>query len=384
MTDATPERVLGSRYYKRVWMRGACLVTFILSTAQAPAPQNGPAPGGPQKIWTDSKMDASGLIHISVGASAIFVSNDVSGITARAKPDGSVLWKADLPSAAPAAAAGDVVAILSATAIDVLDQRTGSARWRVDLPKEFQRPRFWSVPLAERRALYATRDRLVLVVGKQLQTWRHGGSIDWGAVLVGQVTTALVDQGETLLLGTNESSLVALDAKTGSIRWQTRLATAPAFLTVAKDRVYVTGAAGGLYCFRQAAASPGRPFRVVGSAGPPAVDGERVYVTLLDNTLRQFDGGCGTQRWTRPLPTRPESGPIVHGTRLTAILISGLTFTVSKNSGDPEKTTEPPADGNRLQAMATDADASVVYTITASEQAERVLTAWRLVSQPPG
>jgi len=361
-------------------MRGAMplFVMILLTSSQDPVkPSSAAPPAGIQKVWSDSNVDATGSLHLAAGNSALFLTNSVAGITARAKTDGKVMWKVDLPSAAPAVPAAGVVAVLSESSIDVLDQATGTPRWRVELAREFQRPRLWSLPLPERRALYTVRDRFVLISGKQLKSWRHGGTPDWGVVLDGRPTTPIVEQSGALLVGTDAPSLVALDTDNGTVRWQTPLAVAPSFVSAAEDQVYVTGATGGLYCFEPGASSAGRPFRVVPGAGPPLRSGERVYLALMDNSIREFDRECGTQRWSRQLPSRPEFGPIVNGDRLMVVLISGELFEVVRATGERKTGADKPVSGDRLQAVAVDATESVVFTVIGSEQTERTLSAWR-------
>jgi hypothetical protein len=55
--------------------------------------------------------------------------------------------------------------------------------------------------------------------------------------------------------------------------------------------------------------------------GLPIVDAHSVYFVSLDNVLRALDRRDGHQRWKRPLPVRPLSGPIQVGDRL---LVAGL------------------------------------------------------------
>ena len=56
--------------------------------------------------------------------------------------------------------------------------------------------------------------------------------------------------------------------------------------------------------------------------GTAVVDARRVYFVSFDNILRALDRRSGAQRWKRPLPFRPLTGPLMAG---ATIITSGVT-----------------------------------------------------------
>src|SRR5688572_22503372 len=103
---------------------------MLIAAAAQEKPAQTPAP--PKNIFErqwNHTIDAPGQLAIAAGPQRVFVSDDKTGVQARAVTDGAASWQAELPSDLPVAVAGDQVYVASAGQIHALDEATGRVRW---------------------------------------------------------------------------------------------------------------------------------------------------------------------------------------------------------------------------------------------------------------
>jgi outer membrane protein assembly factor BamB len=108
--------------------------------------------------------------------------------------------------------------------------------------------------------------------------------------------------------------------------------------------VYVGALDNFLYSVRRANGRLEWRWRAGGDMlGRPAADARRVYSVSLDNLLRAHDLKTGAQRWKRPLPFRPISGP-AHLAQVIAVSGGSTVALYSAVDGSPIGTVQAPGD----------------------------------------
>jgi outer membrane protein assembly factor BamB len=193
--------------------------------------------------------------------------------------------------------------------------------------------------------------------------------------------TRIVLVQELLLVGVEANALVAIDRGTGTVRLQSRLPSTPRFLTAADSDVFLTAEDGVLYAYaveneiRQSWKHPRIRTRGLGN---PAVDEDRIYVTLVDNTLRAFSRDGGSQKWSHDLPTRPAAGPMVSAGSVLVALTNGMVAQASVETGARVEGTSVPSNTRaRLHAVASPADGSALFGLVTGDNRISEIVAWR-------
>jgi outer membrane protein assembly factor BamB len=213
------------------------------------------------------------------------------------------------------AVAGDVVYVGSGDGVMyALERASGTVRWKRDMNS----PIASSPALGTRRVFFATRDgrfhALDAATGEV--RWRLAAGPDfpwpWGHESGDVYTSSPVHVDGTVIFGSGDGRVYALDARTATERWRAstggRVRSSPA---VADGRVYVGSADGRVYAFDLATGAlrwrydtegvqlDSRNFgydrRTVQSS--PAVSGGTVFVGARDGFLYAIDAATGTLRW---------------------------------------------------------------------------------------
>jgi hypothetical protein len=151
---------------------------------------------------------------------------------------------------------------------------------------------------------------------------------------------------DLLAMGLDNGTVVAFDPATGGVRWRRQLDEPAHTVSLAGDRVIV-GLPRIAAC--ALAASRGRTewctsLLRVPFVGHPAVVGERIYLALLDGTLRTLERRTGTLLRSDQLQGRPAGGPVSIGSELAVPLTNNAFMLLSLANGRLTRVAPPPAD----------------------------------------
>jgi outer membrane protein assembly factor BamB len=222
--------------------------------------------------------------------------------------DGGPAWTADLGAEQPLVADDTHVYVVSGEALRALRIADGVVAWVATAGTPTAPP--------------FVRDGWVLLAsGSTLTAFRAAdGSRIWEQVIGPMAYSCDVD-GAVAFVPLADAQLVALDLKTGDVRWKQKLGGAPGAPLAVGGRVYVGAEDKRFYSLK---ASDGdvefQPIVGAMTRGQPAVDDDHVYVAGMDNVLRAFDRGDGALEWKRGMRFRPAAGPVLVE---TAVVVPG-------------------------------------------------------------
>lgn len=146
------------------------------------------------------------------------------------------------------------------------------------------------------------------------------GKVLWSTLLADEVHSSGAYAAGTVYFGDNSGTVTALDARTGTTRWQarsfSRLRTGREYFyatpTVAYGRVFASNTDGTVYAFGAASgnllwASPVGTYVYTA----PAVWEKRVYVGTYDGKFLALDAATGETVWSREMPAAVHGAPTV-------------------------------------------------------------------------
>lgn len=348
----------------------------------AQAPQTPPAaPAPPETIferqWNHTVTYKSGpdgnpivpeQIGIAAGKHRVFVSDNESGVEARAVIDGAPAWQAALPSDLPVAVAGAQIFVSSAKQIHALDEATGQVRWSRPVDSALV-------------ALIAHGAGALTASEYTVRSWSADGAVVWERTLAARVGRGLIAvDGTQVYVGLTNLTLVALDATAGTDRWIEQIGTLPRAFTATGGKLYFGGEDRRLHAYDR---DGGRDWRYNREevVGAPAVDDKHVYVALWDNTIVAHSKG-GKIEWREGLEDRPAHGPILSGDRIATILRSDRIVTMPLKPGKPAAVRGgPPAParaGAPAEAPAVERSRSQVFAATPSVDGSQIFAVIQL------
>jgi outer membrane protein assembly factor BamB len=278
-----------------------------------------------------------------------------------------VRWSVDLgndPAAGPAADQSRVFLPLADGALVAVDALSGQVAWRVaDVPTRL-------VPVADQGRVHVVGERVLTTLDAAT------GDLLWTRPLPATVSAPLVARGGWVVVPLDTADVLAVRADDGTVVWQRTYPTAVvapgaingdrlylpgadsrvravhlidgqplweqaiggAVLAVSPlgARVYVGGKDNFFYCLDERSGRVLWRWRTGADLiGAAQADDRRVYFTSLDTLLRALDRRNGAQRWRRPLPWRPLSGPLLVG---NTVVVTGLALDLrgfSAETGEP-------------------------------------------------
>ena len=316
------------------------------------------------------RVSISGSPRLAVGTRAIFLATAETGLSAFALDDGRELWGPSGKTDLGPVVLGNRIAVVSDRSLEVLEQDTGNRAWRADLEGADAPIRLDSV------------DQLIAVgSGREIRTWRAGGSPNWRTTLSSAPVTRVIATTESWLMGLEQPEIVALDPASGAIKWRGRLPARPLSMSVAGSNLFLSAADNAVYSFdlEPRLDRKWRHRRLMATVGDPVADDDHAYFTFIDNTLRAYSRDGGTRRWTHPLPSRPLTGPLLIGGAVVVALASGEVVRVSAATGreaQPDRKREPSA-GRASVAVAAQ-QLAAVFAVVSVEGGASELVAWRL------
>jgi outer membrane protein assembly factor BamB len=249
-------------------------------------------------VGAPSAGPATDGIHVYVGLAD-------GRVVAVEATTGQVNWVAtDAPSRYPPVVDGGRVHLIEADEVTTLDAATGAELWRVPLTAPASAPAVarggWIVIPTEEAEVLALR--------------AADGTAVWQRRYPNAVVARAAINGDRLYLPGADSQVRAVNLVTGQPLWERRIGGAVLSVSPLADRIYVGARDNFFYCLDEASGRILWRWRTGGDmVGPAQVDDRRVIFSNLDTLLRALDRRNGAQRWRRPLPWRPQTGPILMG-----------------------------------------------------------------------
>jgi outer membrane protein assembly factor BamB len=214
-----------------------------------------------------------------------------------------------------------------------MDPATGSARWKAESRVAGALP-----------ALVAG-DRIV-VAGEGLAALDAAdGRVVWTDPAA-RAAVAPIAAGGGIVVGEADGRLYLRDLAAGTARWQSETSRSLEAPPVADDRGHVlAGTTDRLFVSVDGGSGKERwTWRLGADVGqPPALFEDVVLFATFEDVLYALDRGNGHLRWRAPLPSRPQSGPVVfggavvvacHGARPGETFLIGYDARTGERQGD--------------------------------------------------
>ena len=244
-----------------------------------------------------------------IAGDRVFVAALPGQVTSYSVSDRQELWRQQLTADQPVAPDGDRVFIAAGEAVQALNAADGRLLWRRGtgtLTAPLLAKDGWVIA-ASASKLYAMR--------------ATDGEVIWSVDQTLQRQRAAID-GDLLFVPLASGSVRAHDLATGAIRWDWRVAGAPAEPLVVGDRLYVGATDKRFYSVNIKNGETDWIWSVGAEVRAKAAsDGERIFFLGLDNLVRAVGRNRGSQQWQQGVKFRPFEGPAVIG---PMILLAGL------------------------------------------------------------
>ena len=283
---------------------GIAAIAVMLSVAKR-------RPGLGAVAW--ARGDGSrGQPRIELGKDVLVVVWETGAVTAHSPTTGDPLWPEPFQRAhqfigSPAVSTDCIVFGAADCYVKCLELNTGDPRWGYDTEALVR-----SKPLivgdkayvgADDGRLYAFR------LDSDIPEWIFP-AVDHPAsrpILGGPAAC-----GDTIVCGSCDRSVFAVDAETGEPKWRRKLESPIiARTTVAGENAYVVAEAGRIECLRAADGQRVWGLRVPGLMRHPVlVDGPRAYVLVSNATLWCVTADSGKLLWQEKLDGRPTTSAV--------------------------------------------------------------------------
>ena len=261
-----------------------------------------------QAVWTLSLHT-----QLAIGAAPAFDGShaffplDGHRIVAYDLVPGTQLWIADAPATTTPTAGGDLLFVAEAGSVRALRAADGSVAWTLELPDAPAVP-----PVFDNQWLI-----IATVNGEIIAVRASDGTIVWRQSVASPAHARPALAADRVYVPTEDGRVVALRVDTGATLWDHRLGGAVSDILALDDRLFVGSNDNFFYCLKTEDGARDWPWRTGADiVGLPVVDDHAVYFVSLDNVLWALNRSNGNQRWKRPLPLRPTSGPLRVGQAL--------------------------------------------------------------------
>ena len=280
----------------------ASLVAGAAAGQRPGAPE--PPPGPPSTWlpvatrWTATLPAPAAAPPVAAG-DRLFAALFDGRVIALSLVDGSELWQVEQAVVGHPAAGNGLFHAATPDGLLALDAETGAVRWASALEAPVSAPLLW-------RAGWLIA---ALETGVLLAMHAGTGGTVWRRAVAGGVSVPPTIAGDRLYVSVDAGRIAVLELLTGNLIWERRLGGAPRGILVSGD-LFVGATDNYFYRLSPRDGALRWRWRAGGDiAGLPAVDGDNVYFSSLDNTLWALDRSHGGQRWRELLPVRPSAGP---------------------------------------------------------------------------
>jgi outer membrane protein assembly factor BamB len=260
-----------------------------------------PIPEPPPDILWSAKILAAPVTSPLIAGEHVLLAYLPGIVASHRLQDGQQVWQTELNPVQPLAADGDLLFVVAADAIHALRIADGKAAWRVEAGA-------LTAPLL-------AKDGWVIAASAGKLTARRAsdGSEVWSVEAPLQREAAAI-AGNALVVPTADGLVRSLNLTTGAETWATRVGGFPGEPLVVGDDVFL--GVSDKYFYRLDADNGDIQWKKqVGASirGRASTDGERVFFSALDNTVRALALGSGSQLWQAGLRFRPLAGPAAAG-----------------------------------------------------------------------
>jgi outer membrane protein assembly factor BamB len=266
-----------------------------------------------QALWTLALNN-----QIAVGAAPAFTGVraffpiEFDRIVAYDLARGEELWIAPAAATLPLTAGADLVFVVEPGHLVALRARDGA--------------QVWQLPFSEPLAVPPAFDNGWLIAattaGDVLAFRASDGSLLWRQQIGSPAHVRPSLAADRVYVPAEDGRVVALRVETGAKLWEHRLGGAPSEILATDERLFVGSKDNFFYCLKSEDGEQDWLWRTGADViGLPVLDKRTVYFVSLDNVLWALNRNNGNQRWKRPLPLRPTSGPARAG---QALLVSGF------------------------------------------------------------
>lgn len=352
------------------------VVGLQLPAAPPPAPepgQSGPAPvaaPAARELWEASwslTVGSTTSLHVAVSRDHVFTAGPESPLVAREADTGDIAWTHELTGWQALTATSSLVLGIAGDHAYALDAATGQTRWITQTT-------------GSDTQLVVAGDRLLMVSrGDALLRDAVTGAPLGHVGLDAPPSAAPALSPDAAVVGLADGRVVAFDVPAGLQLWEARLRRPAATLTATRQSVFAALPEGTLLALDARTGSVRWQFPIrVPIVGAPFVDEESVYVVLLDNSLRAFDRRSGAMRRTEGLGHRPAAGPWVTGSAAVIGLTTGEFLVLDPASGRRLTRLAPPAGTTSvLESAALGPETFWLASLTIVPGGERHLSAYR-------
>ncbi len=217
---------------------------------------------------------------------------------------GATMWTRTIASRQPPVLTHGAIVLATPAGVEAVDPKDGQRRWSVALDRPVRAPMVAAGSLL--LAMLEGDELFAIHLDHHEVAWRRSVGESGPLVVAADAKAAYV--------ATNAGRVVRVALSDGVIQWESRLAGVLSEPTIDGDRLFVGSDAdhGSLWSLdirtgQEKWAWRGKIFggRVLGTA----VMGSNLYVTSQDNIIRALGRDDGSQRWKKPMVTRPAFPP---------------------------------------------------------------------------
>jgi outer membrane protein assembly factor BamB len=300
-----------------------------------------------------------------IGGDRIFIVLESGIVAAHRVSDGGETWHVELRTAQPVAVDASRVFVAAGEAIHALDAASGAVAWvaptgPVNLP------------------MLAQDGWVIVASGSVVSALRAEDGVRIWSRDIGVPHARPTIEGNNLYLPLENGHLRALELQTGNDRWTKAFHGVPSEVLAFSDRIYVGSADQRFYCLKADDAAHDWGTRVGAVLrGRPVAEGNRIFITSIDNLLRAYDAADGALQWHRSLPFRP-APPTVIGTSIVVSGSSAELHVFDAATGKPAGMIKLEQSLVMAPGFGTSADAPVMAALIGSINEE-----WKLVLMAP-
>ncbi len=211
-------------------------------------------------------------------------------------------WSRDLVSDVRPATGGGLVFVAGGGGLAALDPLTGETRWQNTVTGPVAAPLHWD-----------TGWLIVSLENGDLLAYRASdGTLLWRQPLGAPLSTLPAPALDRLYLGLTDGRILAVELASGAEVWTRHVDGAASGLLALDEQLVAGTTARAILSYDLRSARQKWRWRLgAGVLGAPSADGDRIFLTTLDNTVRALHRRNGHLAWRQGLPSRPAGPPLL-------------------------------------------------------------------------